>query len=146
MNNKMRINILIGGQAGQGPNLLSNILGLALVKRGYYVFISRDYQSLIRGGHNFNILTFSDEEAHSNDSEIDLIVGLDENTINLHKKELKKNGAIIHEKGRNNMYFAGRMFKSLCIDFKILEEEIKKLKEGFERNLKEAKEGYEEDC
>lgn len=139
----MRINILMGGKAGQGPNLLSNILGLALVKRGYYVFVSRDYQSLIRGGHNFNVLTFSDEETWSNDSEIDLIVALDENTINIHKKELKKNGAIIHEKDRNNMYFAGRMFKSLCIDFKVLEDEIKKLKEGFEKNLKEAKEGYE---
>ncbi len=133
----------MGGKAGQGPNLLSNILGLALVKRGYYVFVSRDYQSLIRGGHNFNVLTFSEEPVNSNDSELDLIVALDENTVNVHKKELKKNGGIIHEKEKNNMYFAGRMFKSLCIDFKVLEEEIKKLKEGFERNLKEAKEGYE---
>lgn len=139
----MRINILMGGKAGQGPNLLSNILGLALVKRGYYVFVSRDYQSLIRGGHNFNVLTFSEEPVSSNDSELDLIVALDENTVNVHKKELKKEGSIIYEKEKNNMYFAGRMFKSLCIEFKVLEEEIKKLKEGFENNLKEAKEGYE---
>ena len=66
----MKFSILFGGKAGQGTNILSNILGEALVKQGYYVFISRDYQSLIRGGHNFNVLTFSDEPVNSNDSTI----------------------------------------------------------------------------
>jgi len=62
-------------------------LGKALIERGYYVFISRDYQSLIRGGHNFNVLTFSDVPVYSNDSKLDLIIALDENTINLHKRD-----------------------------------------------------------
>jgi 2-oxoglutarate ferredoxin oxidoreductase subunit alpha len=43
------------------------------------------------------------------------------------------------------MYFAGRLFKILCIDFKILEEELKELKERFKENIKEAKEGYDEE-
>lgn len=142
----MRINILIGGKAGQGPNILSTILGVALVKRGYYVFISRDYQSLIRGGHNFNVVTFSEEPVNSNNSEIDIIIALDENTVKLHEKELKKDGSIIKGEGKGNMYFAGRVFKSLCIDFNVLEEELKGLsKERYEGNIKEAKEGYEEE-
>jgi len=139
------MNILFGGKAGQGSNILSAILGEALTKEGYYVFVSRDYQSLIRGGHNFNVLTFSDEPLKSNDSVIDVLVALDENTINLHKKELKKDGNIISGEGKGNMYFAGRLFKILCMDFKILEAELKKLKERFEENIKEAKEGYEEE-
>ncbi|MCL5018171.1 MAG: 2-oxoacid:acceptor oxidoreductase family protein [Candidatus Pacearchaeota archaeon] len=139
----MRFSILFGGKAGQGVNVLSNILGNALTKKGYYVFISRDYQSLIRGGHNFNVLTFSEEKIASNDSQVDMIIALDENTINLHKKELKKGGKIIEKSGEGNMYFAGRIFKALCIEFKVLEEELKELK-FFEENLKEAKEGYEE--
>ena len=85
-----RYNILFGGAAGQGPNILTNILGKGLVKLGYYVFYTRDYQSLIRGGHNFNVLTFSEEPVNSNDSEIDIIVALDENTEKIHKKDLKK--------------------------------------------------------
>jgi 2-oxoglutarate/2-oxoacid ferredoxin oxidoreductase subunit alpha len=140
----MEFTILFGGKAGQGANVLSEILGKALIKRGYYVFVSRDYQSIIRGGHNFNVLTFSDKKIQSNTSEIDLIVALDDNTIKLHKKELKKNGNIIQSEGKGNMYFAGRMFKILCLDFKVLEEELKELK-NFEENLKEAKEGYEEE-
>ncbi len=141
----MRFTILFGGKAGQGPNILSMLLGEALTEMGYYVFISRDYQSLIRGGHNFNLLTFSDSSVESNDSVIDIIVALDENTINLHKKELKKGGDIIQREGKGNMYFAGRLFKIMCIDFKFLEEQLKKLKEKFEQNIKEAKEGYEEE-
>ena len=91
----MRYNILIGGQAGQGPNYLTKHLAEALIKKGYFVFYSRDYQSLIRGGHNFNVLTFSDEVIYSNDSKIDVIIALDDKTIEIHKKNLKKEGQII---------------------------------------------------
>lgn len=141
----MRFNILFGGQAGQGPNILSILLGQALITRGYYVFISRDYQSLIRGGHNFNVLTFSDTPVSSNDSKMDVVIALDENTVNLHKKDLKPNGHLIIGEGKGNMYFAGRLFKSLCLDFKVLEEQLRKLKDKYEQNMEEAKEGYEEE-
>jgi len=140
----VKFTILFGGKAGQGPNILSILLGQALIERDYYVFMSRDYQSLIRGGHNFNVLNFSEKPVYSNDSKIDLIIALDENTINLHKKDLKENGHIISGEGKGNMYFAGRLFKSLCLDFKILETQLKKL-ERFDENIREAKEGYEEE-
>ena len=139
----MRVNILFGGQAGQGPNILTHILGQALVKQGYYVFYSRDYQSLIRGGHNFNVLTFSNEPVYSNDSQIDILIGLDENTEKIHKKELKES-TIILEGHTENMYYAGKLFKILGLDFKILEDELRELKEGFDENIKEATKGYKD--
>ena len=76
----MRYNVLFGGAAGQGPNILTHILGEVLVKQGYYAFYSRDYQSLIRGGHNFNVLSFSDKPIGCNDSKVDAIIALDENS------------------------------------------------------------------
>ena len=134
----MRTNILFGGKAGQGPNILTQILGSVLVKQGYYVFYSRDYQSLIRGGHNFNVLTFSDKPIYSNDSKIDLLVALDENTEKLHESDLVKNAIVL--KGHDeNMYYAGRIFKLLCIDFKILEEELKSLGQRVEKNIAEKR-------
>jgi len=138
----MRLNILFGGAAGQGPNILSHILGEVLVKLGYFVFYSRDYQSLIRGGHNFNVLTFSENPIGSNDSKIDILVALDENTEKIHKNNLNKNGLIL--KGhKENMYYAGTLFKILGLDFKFLETKLKNLKKRFEENLKNSKEGYE---
>ncbi len=140
----MKVTILFGGEAGQGPNLLSNVLGRALVKRGYYVFVSREYQSVIRGGHNFNVLTFSDKPVYSNESKLDMIIALNSDTEKLHKKELKSKGIVL--KGHNeNMYYAGKLFKLLCLDFKVLEEELKELEKRFDENMKEAKEGYEEE-
>jgi len=140
----MRLNILFGGAAGQGPNILSHILGEVLVKLGYFVFYSRDYQSLIRGGHNFNVLTFSENPIYSNDNKIDILVALDENTENIHKKNLNKNGFIL--KGhKENMYYAGALFKILGLDFKILEIKLKDLKKRFEENLKNSKEGHGEE-
>jgi len=138
----MRFNILFGGKAGQGPNILSQIIGEALVEQGYYVFYSRDYQSLIRGGHNFNVLTFSNTPVYSNDSKIDIIIALDENTETTHKKELTENGIILR-KNEENMYFAGALWKVLGFKFKELEEQIEKTGKRVEENLKEAKKGYE---
>lgn len=139
----MKYNILFGGKAGQGTNILTHILAESLAEEGYYVFYYRDYRSLIRGGHGFNVLTFSDEPVHSHESKYDIIVALDENTVKIHKKNLKKNGVIIDGQGEN-MYFAGRMYKSLGLDFELLEKRLKLLEKKYEENLKEAKKGYEE--
>lgn len=138
-----RYNILFGGKAGQGPNIITNIVGEALIKRGYYAFYAREYQSLIRGGHNYNVLTFSDEPVYSNDSKIDVIVCLDEETEKLHQKELK-NDAVIMKGSSDNMYYVGRVFRLLCMDFENLETELKNLK-NYDVNVKSAKTGYDEE-
>ena len=136
--------ILFGGQAGQGPNILAHILAEAISEQGYYVFYSRDYESVIRGGHNFNVLSFSRFPIYSNESKIDLIIALDEKTKEIHKKNLKKSGLIITGEEESNMYYAGALFKILGLDFKILEQELKKLAR-FEENMKNAKKGYDEE-
>lgn len=137
-----RLNILFGGKAGQGPNVLTNILAKTLIELGYYVFYSRDYESVIRGGHNFNVLTFSNHFVNSNDSQFDIIIALDENTISLHKKNLKKKGIIISGK-KSNMYFAGKIFKILGLNFNLLNKQLKNLS-NYNENLKQAQEGYKE--
>ena len=53
----MRLNILIGGKAGQGINKVSGIVSKILINQGYFTFNYRDYPSIIRGGHNFNVLS-----------------------------------------------------------------------------------------
>jgi len=138
----MRFNILIGGQAGQGPNILTHTLGKALIRRGFYVFYYRDYASLIRGGHNFNVLTFSNDPVRSHDSEIDILVALDENTLKIHSHKLKKKSASLGGKG-TNMFFAGKLFKTLGLEFETLEKELKILEKRFDENIKESKEGYD---
>jgi len=137
----MKFNILIGGKAGLGPNILAEVISEGLIDKGFYVFYSRDYQSLIRGGHNFNVLSFSDEPIHSNSSELDMLICLDDNTEKVHKKEVKKNGIILSGEENHNMYFAGVVYKIFDMDLRSLEKHLKDLK-NFDENMREARKGY----
>ncbi len=46
-------NIRIGGEAGQGLVSIGSILMRAAAREGWYLFAHQDYESRIRGGHNF---------------------------------------------------------------------------------------------
>ena len=128
----MRLNILIGGKAGQGINKVSGIVSKILINQGYFTFNYRDYPSIIRGGHNFNVLSISDKEISSHESKIDILIALDELTKQIHKDEIKKNGIIIDYKdflrfGLNlNIALSGVLTKILGIPLKILLAEVKK--------------------
>ncbi|MEK6860188.1 MAG: 2-oxoacid:acceptor oxidoreductase family protein [Nanoarchaeota archaeon] len=145
----MKLNILVGGKAGQGINKVSLIISSILSKRGYFTFNYRDYPSLIRGGHNFNVLSVSDKKVGSIESKLDVIIALDEKTIELHKKELKKNGIIIGcdeycTIGRNaNIAQAGALIKILGIEKSLLVEEIKKEFPDNKEALESAEKGYD---
>ncbi len=136
----MKYRILFGGLAGQGANVLTHILAESLSEKGYYVFYYRDYRSLIRGGHGFNVLVFSDKPVHSHESRYDMIVALDEETIKKHSGNLEKNGVVIDGK-HENMYFAGFMYKKLGLDFSSLDKKLKKMR-NYKSNIKFAKSGY----
>ncbi len=92
----MRLNILIGGRAGQGINKVSEIISNVLGNQGYFTFNYRDYQSLIRGGHNFNVLSISEKQIESHETKMDIVVALDEKTIKIHEKALKRGGSKDH--------------------------------------------------
>jgi 2-oxoglutarate ferredoxin oxidoreductase subunit alpha len=44
------LNILIGGEAGQGLVTIGQILAKSLVRSGYSIVVTQSYQSRIRGG------------------------------------------------------------------------------------------------
>ena len=88
-------NLLIGGAAGQGIDTTAAILEKLLKRSGYSVFTARDFMSRVRGGHNFSLIRFGIEPVHSHSNRLDGIVALDEETIRLHKEQLKDNGFIL---------------------------------------------------
>jgi len=141
----MRFNIVIGGKAGQGPNVVTEVVSQGLISSGYHAFYSREYESLIRGGHNYNLLTFSLLPVRSNQSKIDILVCLDDNTEKVHKSNLKK-GAIIlkYKEPKENMHYAGALYKLLGLDFRLLENQLRKLK-NFDENIREARKGFNDE-
>lgn len=89
------LSILIGGKAGFGIDKAGLIIGGIIKDLGYNIYIYRDYPSLIRGGHTFSIIRASSEKISSHKNQIDLILALNQNTINFHKNMLKKDSTPI---------------------------------------------------
>ncbi len=89
------INILIGGEAGQGLVTLSQILIKGLVRSGYYVVVTQSYQSRIRGGHNSYAIRVSDSEIIAPTETVNLLIALDQNSVALHMNELSKLGLVL---------------------------------------------------
>lgn len=88
-------NILVGGAAGQGIDTTAANLERLLKKAGYYVFTMRDFMSRVRGGHNFSIIRFGNEPIFSHSAKLDGIIALDDDTVEIHKDELNKDGFIL---------------------------------------------------
>ncbi len=148
----MRINLLIGGKAGQGINKVTGIITKAIIEHGYFIFNYRDYPSIIRGGHNFNIISISDRPIRSHESRMDGIIALDGETRRLHEDELKKGGFVIDYSefpglGINlNIALCGALMRRLGIEKENLLDSVKeglKDKDSLKEAIVAAKQGYE---
>ncbi|MFC1900864.1 2-oxoacid:acceptor oxidoreductase subunit alpha [Chloroflexota bacterium] len=90
-------NVMVGGEAGQGVQSVGAILSKTLSRGGLYIFADQDYESRVRGGHNFFRIRACNEEVLSASEELDVLVALNEETIQLHGPEVKENGLIIYD-------------------------------------------------
>ena len=93
----MDYSIKIGGEAGQGIQTIGDTLARVYSRAGYHVFTHQDYESRIRGGHNFFQIRFSDMPIMASRDSIDIIVALDKDSISLHERELSEGGFIIYD-------------------------------------------------
>lgn len=160
--------ILIGGEAGQGTRLAGLIIAKLFNHLGYHIYTYEDYQSLIRGGHNFSQIRAAEKEIQSRKEKIDFLLALDENTLNLHKASLGEKGIIVFNSDKissnkgigipiqtitkemegspimANTALITAFAKVVGIDWEILEEVFKKeIKKATELNLKIARRAYE---
>ena len=95
--NKNVITIGVGGAAGDGVKKAGATIGAFLHSLGYEVYLSLAYPSLIRGGHNFARLSFSKNKIWCDHKELDILIVSNEESISLHKNELKENARIISD-------------------------------------------------
>jgi 2-oxoglutarate ferredoxin oxidoreductase subunit alpha len=92
------LNIVVGGEAGQGIQTIGLVLGKMMTRAGFHVFADQDYESRIRGGHNFFRVRISDREICSHFSKIDILVALNTQTIEIHRSEMKESSIIVGDK------------------------------------------------
>lgn len=93
----MDYSIKIGGEAGQGIQTVGETLSRLFARAGYYVFTHQDYESRIRGGHNFYQIRISDKPITASRTPIDILVALDRESIIQHERELSATGHVLYD-------------------------------------------------
>jgi 2-oxoglutarate ferredoxin oxidoreductase subunit alpha len=83
--------VLIGGKAGEGIKKATLVIATALMRRGWHVFQQDDYQSLIKGGHNFSIVSFAEEPVHTAYTKADLLISFDQRSMETHWQDVSEN-------------------------------------------------------
>lgn len=89
--------ILIGGKAGYGVDKSGSVIAAMMGSLGFNVYVYRDYPSLIRGGHTYSLVRASQEKVGSHTERIDLLLALNQDAIDLHKKRLTDRSVIIYD-------------------------------------------------
>jgi 2-oxoglutarate ferredoxin oxidoreductase subunit alpha len=103
-------NVMAGGEAGQGVQSVGAILAGMLARGGLNVFADQDYESRVRGGHNFFRVRASSSEVLALSPELDILIALNKESIDLHKKELKAGGIIIYDEEQTKIKPQGNKF------------------------------------
>lgn len=93
----MDYTVKIGGEAGQGLQTVGEVLSRVLSRAGYHVFSNQDYESRIRGGHNFYQIRVSDSPVSSALEKVDILVALDRASIEIHRQELTERGLVLYD-------------------------------------------------
>ena len=89
------LNLLIGGEAGQGLATVGPLLAKCLVRAGYRIVVTQSYQSRIRGGHNSLAVRASVDEIAAPREAVDIVVALNAETVELHRGELSSAGLVV---------------------------------------------------
>jgi len=88
--------ILIGGKAGEGVKKVAQVIGKMLCQQGRQVIQMDDYQSLIKGGHNFSVVTSAPEPVFATYRQQDLIICFDLRSALEHYHQLKPGGKLFY--------------------------------------------------
>ena len=115
-------NFMIGGEAGQGVQSVGFLLAKAFACGGYHIFADQDYESRVRGGHNFFRVRVSNDRVGAIAEDVDVLIALDGDSIRLHKAEMASPGIIIFD-GENIKGVSGNSGSLLSVPLDRMAEE-----------------------
>ena len=92
------VSVLVGGKAGDGINSAGAMVAQLLNHLGYRIYLSFDYPSLIRGGHNFAVIRGAEQGIGTCRNHVDFVLALNEATVELHSEKYTPGTVIISNK------------------------------------------------
>jgi len=92
---ELDLTIAIGGAAGQGIATPGNVLARIFARGGLHLYSYNAHQSIIRGGHILLMLRVGDREVLSHGDRIDLLVCLNQDTMDRHLRLMGEGSRIL---------------------------------------------------
>ncbi|MFX1459523.1 MAG: 2-oxoacid:acceptor oxidoreductase subunit alpha [Promethearchaeota archaeon] len=86
---------LVGGKAGEGVKKAGSVAAHIFSNLGCHVFQMDDYMSLIRGGHNFSVVSTAPRWISSHYMKANLVVNFDKRSCETHTNDIAENGIIV---------------------------------------------------
>ena len=86
---------LVGGKAGEGVKKAGSVAAHIFSSMGRHVFQMDDYMSLIRGGHNFSVVSTTPRWISSHYMKANLVVNFDKRSCETHTDDITENGIMI---------------------------------------------------
>lgn len=87
----------VAGAAGDGILSAGMLFAKTCVRGGLHVFATAEYPSLIRGGHNNLDVRIGEEKVFSHTKKLDLLVALNQDSVDYHASKVSQNGGIIFD-------------------------------------------------
>jgi 2-oxoglutarate ferredoxin oxidoreductase subunit alpha len=117
----VEINFMVGGEAGQGVQTVGFVLAKTMSRAGLYVFADQDYESRVRGGHNFYRVRASDAEVQALREKVDVLIAIDQQSVELHHGKVKEDGITIFD--QDKISIEGKKLNSLVVPLERLAQE-----------------------
>lgn len=93
--------VKIGDEAGFGITSAGTTLAKIVARSGYHCFQYMEYPSLIRGGHNVVSCTIGKTEILAPYQHTDLLIALNQETLDKHIGELSKYAIVLYDEGKH---------------------------------------------
>jgi 2-oxoglutarate ferredoxin oxidoreductase subunit alpha len=98
-----QLKLLAGGEAGDGVFAVSDMLALMFARAGLEVLTTQTYSSRIRGGHINASVRVAERELFSQGDELDLLIALDLETVELHRRTVRDGGIILYDNSQGEI-------------------------------------------
>jgi len=87
---------LVGGKAGEGVKKAGSVAAHIFSSMGRHLFQMDDYMSLIRGGHNFSVVSTTPRWISSQYMKANLVVNFDKRSCDTHTNDIAENGIMVY--------------------------------------------------
>lgn len=106
----MDYTLKICGEAGQGIQTIGETLSKVFSRSGFHIYSYQDYESRVRGGHNFFAVRFADRPVFSPRAAIDILLALDREGVPRHLDELTEQGFAVYDSTAVDATYEGARF------------------------------------